>query len=46
MNYNQAKMIIWNPDAYDAKTLRQAVLFILSSLSAKREDVDQASLLV
>ena len=46
MNYTQAKLIIWNPNAYDRAKVRAAVVFILGCLSARREDLDQAAALV
>lgn len=42
MTYTQARMIVWNPDAYTVEQVRKAISFILGTLSARREDVDRA----
>jgi hypothetical protein len=42
MTYTQARMIVWNPDAYSVEQVRKAISFILGTLSARREDVDRA----
>jgi hypothetical protein len=39
-------MIIWNADAYTRQEVRRAVVYILGTMKAAREDVDQATLLV
>jgi len=44
--YGQAKMIIWNPQSYPREQVREAAIFILGTLNARREDVDQATLLL
>jgi hypothetical protein len=44
MNYTRAKLIIWNPDAYERDQVREAALYIVSQLHARREDLDQAAL--
>ena len=46
MTYTRAKLIIWNASAYTSKEVRAAAAFILGSLSARREDLDQASLVI
>ena len=46
MTYPRAKLIIWNPDAYDRATVRNAAVWILGNLGARREDVDQATSLL
>jgi hypothetical protein len=46
MTYTRAKMIIWNASAYTSKEVRAAAAFILGSMNARREDIDQASLVV
>jgi hypothetical protein len=46
MTYTRAKLIIWNADAYTRKEVQTAAAFILGSMNAKREDVDQASLVI
>ena len=46
MTYPQAKMVIWNPDSYDAKRVREAAVWILGCIGPQREDVDQATLLL
>lgn len=46
MTYTQAKLIIWNPAAYDKARVRAAVVFILGCMTARREDLDQASNLI
>lgn len=42
MTYTQAKLIVWNADAYTREQVRQAAVFVLGSLGASQEDVDQA----
>lgn len=42
MTYTQAKLIIWNPAAYDRAKVRAAVVFILGCITARREDIDRA----
>lgn len=39
----QAKLRIWNPDAYTAIERREAAAHILGTLDASQEDLDQAS---
>lgn len=46
MNYARAKLIIWNPEAYDRATVRAAAIWILGKLGARREDISQASSLL
>ncbi len=46
MTYTQARMIIWNADAYTRIEVRQAAVYILGTMKAAREDVDQATLLI
>lgn len=43
MTYDQAKLRIWNPQAYTSDEVRRAAILILSSLGASQEDIDQAS---
>ncbi len=43
MQYTLAKLIIWNPDSYSRAKVREAAIFILSHLGARREDVDAAT---
>lgn len=43
MTYTQAKLIIWNPRAYDKAKVREAAIYILGTTGARREDVDQAT---
>jgi len=43
MTYAMARLIIWNPEAYDRASVTEASFFILSSLSATREDISQAA---
>lgn len=44
LTYAQCRLIIWNPQAYASNIIREAAIEILSGLSSKREDVDQATL--
>ena len=46
MTYTTAKLRIWNPDAYPRKEVREAAVWILGTMSARREDIDQATLLL
>lgn len=46
MTFTQAKLIIWNPKAYDLAMVRIAAVLILCSLRAGREDLDQAALVL
>lgn len=46
MTYNQAKLRVWNNEAYSAEQVREAAIYILGSLSAKAEDVQQASSII
>jgi len=46
MTYTRAKLIIWNPDAYTRAQVREAAVYILGALSARREDIDQAALVL
>ena len=46
VNYTQAQIIIWNPDSYSPQLVAAAVAYILGSMRASREDIDQACLLV
>lgn len=46
MTYTIAKMRIWNPECYTREQLREAIVFILGAMGARREDIDQATLLV
>ncbi len=46
MTYTQAKLIIRNPAAYTKAEVRKAAIWILGTISARREDVDQATNLV
>ena len=43
MTYTQAKLIIWNHRAYDKAKVREAAVFILGTINARREDMDQAT---
>jgi len=45
MTYAQAKMRIWAPETYTRKQVAEAVAFILGTLAALREDLDQAAAL-
>lgn len=42
MTYTQAKLIIWNNESYSKKEVREAAIFILGTLKAHKEDIDQA----
>ena len=42
MTYTQAKLRIWSWEAYTPEQVREAAIFILASLSAHQEDIDQA----
>ena len=46
MTYAQAKLIIWNPDAYPRAKVLQAAAFVLGTLDASSEDISQASLII
>jgi len=46
MTYTKARMIIWNPDAYTAKQVREAAVWMLGCMNARREDLDQAALFI
>lgn len=46
MTYTQARLIVWNHEAYEGPTVRKAAVFILASLAANSEDIDQASSLL
>ena len=46
MTYTQAKLVIWNPAAYPKADVRAAAVFILGTIGARREDVDQATNLI
>lgn len=46
MNYTKAKLIIWNPDAYSRAQVKDAAIYILGTMCAASEDLDQASLLL
>ena len=46
MTYTIAKMRIWNPECYTKEQLREAIVFILGTMGARHEDIDQASLLI
>ena len=37
-----ALLIIWNPAKYTAPEIREAAAFILGTLGAHQEDIDQA----
>lgn len=43
MTYTQAKLIIWNPDAYTKSQVRGAAVWMLARIGARREDIDQAT---
>lgn len=43
LTYQQAKLRVWNPDAYSRAQVTEAATFILGTLGARREDVDQAT---
>lgn len=43
---NHARLVIWNPDAYEPAKVREAAVYILGSLGARPEDVHQAALLL
>ena len=43
MTYTKAKLRIWNPAAYSKAEVHEAATFILGTLNARREDVDQAA---
>jgi hypothetical protein len=44
MNIHRARLIIWNHLAYSRSLVREAAAYILGSLTASREDLDQAAL--
>lgn len=44
--YSRDRMMIWNPDAYAKADVRAAAIRILGTMSARREDTDQATLLL
>lgn len=46
MTYTMSKMIIWNPEAYSAGDVRKAAVWMLGCLTARREDLDQAILVI
>ena len=46
MTMAQAKMIVWNSEAYDFVKVMQASIFILGSLNASQEDVAQARICI
>lgn len=46
MTYPRAKMIIWNPEAYNKAQVREAAIFILGSFAPAQEDLDQAANLI
>jgi hypothetical protein len=46
MTYAQAKLIIWNPGAYDRDQVINAAKFILTRLRAQQEDIDCAIRLI
>ena len=43
MTHARAKLIIWNPKAYEPALVRKAAVWTLGDLNAKQEDIDQAS---
>jgi hypothetical protein len=43
MTYAQAKLRIWNPRAYTRQEVIAGAIFVLGSLSARREDIDAAT---
>ena len=43
MTYTQARLRIWNPDAYTRQQVHSAAIFILSCIDANNEDIMQAS---
>jgi hypothetical protein len=46
MTYSQAKMIVWNPETYSKDDVRKAAVYILGTLEAEQEDIDQASMVI
>lgn len=46
MTYTIARLIIWNTASYDRAQIVEAVVYVLGSLGARREDVDQATMLL
>jgi hypothetical protein len=44
--YNKDRMVIWNPDGYSKADVRAAAIRIIGTMSARREDADQATLLL
>ncbi len=46
LTMTKARLIIWNPDAYATNVVREAAVFILGSLNSRREDIDQAILVI
>ena len=46
MNMDRAKMIIWNPETYGFETVMQASIYVLGSLNAHPEDVEQAKVAI
>lgn len=43
MTYSRARLIIWNPDAYEVSEVREAATFILGYMTATAEEVWQAA---
>jgi hypothetical protein len=43
MTYTRAKLIIWNHETYSVAEVREAAIFILATLNARPEDIDQAT---
>lgn len=46
MTYTKAKLIIWNPDAYATAEVRAAAVWMFGCMNARREDLDQAALVI
>ena len=44
MTYDQAKATVWHPYGHSPEMVRAAAVFILGTLDASDEDVDQAGL--
>lgn len=42
MTFAQAKMVVWNYETYDHEVVKRAAAYILGSLDASQEDIDQA----
>jgi len=43
MNYSQAKLIIYSPEAYDQDEVYDAACYVIGNMQATHEDIYQAS---